>query len=108
MTVTDTNLPDPPENENPEDEEAVTAPLNIDALRDEMIITINLYLEALAKVDSENEDDTPRLMPVDWAVVMTGFPETGDTQTFYYRLDASGTPHTQIGLARMLSLALES
>lgn len=98
----------PPDLENPEDEDAVTAPNNLDALRDEMIISINLYLEALAAVDSENMDDVPRLMPVDWAVIMTGFPETGDPDIFYYRLDASGPPHTQIGTARMLSLALET
>lgn len=91
-----------------DEDESVTAPNNLDALRDEMIISVNLYLEALAKVDSENEDDVPELMPVDWAIILTGFPESGDTDTFYYRMDASGSPHTQIGLARTLSLALET
>lgn len=98
---------DPPEVTD-EEEDAVTAPLNVDALREEMVISINLYLEALAAVDSENQDDVPRIMPVDWAVILTGFPETGNPDTFYYRLDASGPPHTQIGTARMLSLALET
>ena len=73
-----------------------------------MIISVNLYLEALSKIDSENEEDTPRLIPVDWAIILTGFPETGNVDQFYYRLDASGNPHTQLGIARMLMLALES
>lgn len=100
-------LPDPPE-DNEEEDDAVTAPNNLDALRDEMVVAANLYLEALARVDSENEDDTPRLIPVDWAIILTGFPDTGDVDRFYYRMDASGTPHTQVGMARMLTLALES
>ena len=98
--------PEPPEEDDEVD--PTTAPNNLDALRDEMVVMINLYLEALAKVDSENMEDTPRLIPVDWAVVLTGFPATGDVDRFYYRMDASGPPHTQIGTARILSLALES
>lgn len=98
--------PDLPEEEDEVD--PTTAPNNLDALRDEMVVTINLYLEALAKVDSENGEDTPRLIPVDWAVVLCGFPETGDVDRFYYRMDASGPPHTQIGTVRILSLAIES
>lgn len=103
--MSQTTLPDPPEET---DEDAVTAPNNLDALRDEMIISVNLYLEALSRVDSDNQDDTPSIIPVDWAIIMTGFPEDGNVDQFYYRLDASGTPHTQLGLVRMLQLALES
>lgn len=112
MTVTTNEVPDGDSDEIPDEElndgEDVTAPNNLDALQAEMVVTINLYLEALARFDSENEDDTPRLIPVDWAVVMTGVSETGDAETYYYRMDASGAPHTQVGLARVLSLALES
>lgn len=99
------NVPEP---EDDDEEDATTAPNNVDSLRDEMIISINLYLEALAKLDGDNEGDTPRLIPVDWAVIMTGFPDTGDAEQFYYRMDASGPPHTQVGIARVLQLALES
>src|SRR5699024_7517007 len=96
------NVPEP---EDDDEEDATTAPNNVDSLRDEMIISINLYLEALAKLDGDNEGDTPRLIPVDWAVIMTGFPDTGDAEQFYYRMDASGPPHTQVGIARVLQLA---
>ena len=104
--MSETPLPTPDEDDET-NEDAVTAPNNVDALRDEMIISINLYLEALAKLDSENEE-APRLIPVDWAVIMTGFPETGNAEQFFYRMDASGPPHTQIGIARVLQLTLES
>src|SRR5699024_12417149 len=70
------NTPDP-ELPDEEEEDATTAPNNVDALRDEMIISINLYLEALAKLDGDNEGDTPRLIPVDWWVIMKGFTDTG-------------------------------
>lgn len=104
--MTQPDIPDPEVVED--DDDATTAPNNVDSLRDEMIISINLYLEALAKLDGDNEGDTPRLIPVDWAVIMTGFPDTGDAEQFYYRMDASGPPHTQVGIARVLQLALES
>lgn len=86
----------------------VEAGSDLNTLRNEMTAAINLYLEALAKVDVEEGEEIEEIDISDYAVVVAGISATGDPNTYFYRLDASGPPHVQLGMARILSAALES
>lgn len=93
MTVTDAN----------------NVPTNLSLLEAEMKAAMNLYLEELAKSDlTEGEEEVPRLSVIDYAVIIAGIPEDGSSVDYFYRLEATGAPHTQLGMSRILSAALES